>query len=347
MKLKAQALALVLAAACLAGCGAVTDDSSANSASSAPETASAPETEESSLAEETAPAETQAPAEESSAAETEAPEDDSSAPDDSSQAEEVPTPYTKDQLLEMAQRYYLSESGYMPEFGDIEEYSGNDIASENPVNWAIQLYDLFDGHTSTAAWYFVDDYGLGVDILEQPVDLSVMDKPAPAPEAWDPVVVNRQVILDTGSLCGVAYIGTPLVMDSDTWVLDEDALYDQVRTIPTDFDFLKDLPRDRLVSTPMAFEIYVLIPGEDVTEVVVEQYDPMNDVSLRELYHSRDNAPFVLACNYSDIAENVKVTMYTGSDTLSFGPKLSNMDGRVLLPDEALDLTGEEYYAKG
>ena len=76
--------------------------------------------------------------------------------------------YTNKELEDMAREYYKqhSDSGYEPEFCDVSQ-------SDSNTDIVIHLYDIFDDHSATVAWYYVDRFtGKGKDLMDKEVDLS-------------------------------------------------------------------------------------------------------------------------------------------------------------------------------
>ncbi len=77
-------------------------------------------------------------------------------------------PFTAEELGVMAQQYYMKSSGFFPPEAEVEANSDG--------SFTIHLYEVveLDGisHTATSAWYTVDAYGAGSDVIyETPVDL--------------------------------------------------------------------------------------------------------------------------------------------------------------------------------
>lgn len=75
--------------------------------------------------------------------------------------------YSNDTLGALAKEYYKqhNDTGYVPEFCDV-------FQSDTDTDIVIHLYDMVDGHNSTAAWYYIDRFtGKGTDIMENEVDL--------------------------------------------------------------------------------------------------------------------------------------------------------------------------------
>lgn len=78
--------------------------------------------------------------------------------------------YTSDELGKLAQSYYKKQNGYCPPESAVTKNSDG--------TFTIQLYEKVDNgdgsyHTSTSAWYTVDQLGRGKnDITEESVDLN-------------------------------------------------------------------------------------------------------------------------------------------------------------------------------
>ena len=76
--------------------------------------------------------------------------------------------FNNKELEDMAREYYKqhNDTGYVPEFCEVfQNTTDNDIV--------IQLYDLVDGHTSTADWYYIDRFsGKGKDMMDNEIDLT-------------------------------------------------------------------------------------------------------------------------------------------------------------------------------
>ena len=144
----------------------------------------------------------------------------------------------------------------------------------------------------------------------------------PAAEAADPLVLLRQEIADSGSQCGVAYLGA---MPDDGGVTAWLAENGWTQTFP----FLKDLT-DRQIVTQPGNEVYCIVPVSGDARVTVQAFDPLQDVRDGEvLYEAADGAPVCLRGNVSDIMSNLSVTVETADGRVVYQPSLSLMDGAV------------------
>ena len=144
----------------------------------------------------------------------------------------------------------------------------------------------------------------------------------PAAEAADPLALLRQEIADSGSQCGVAYLGA---MPDDGGVTAWLAENGWTQTFP----FLKDLT-DRQIVTQPGDEVYCIVPVSGDARVTVQAFDPLHDVQDGEvLYEAADGAPVCLRGNVSDIMGNLSVTVETADGRVVYQPSLSLMDGAV------------------
>lgn len=78
------------------------------------------------------------------------------------------TPMTGSELAALAQRYYFTRHGFFPPIADYEKNKDG--------TFTIHLYEIVKmddfTHTATSAWYTVDKYGVGTNIItEEAVDL--------------------------------------------------------------------------------------------------------------------------------------------------------------------------------
>ena len=246
-------------------------------------------------------------------------------------------------LTEAAKAYYAgNHDGYMP--------SGVNIEPQEDGTYAIQIFDDLEDHTATLEWYFVDPTTMkGKNLQDEPVDLGMsggsesgMGYEIPSkitPEPWDPPVVHRQVMLDEGEFFGVKYIGwiDPKVNDFDSFFGYIDHILDETGTYE-DFEFTKDMPHDRFVSSENGQELYLVIPFDREGSVyVVEQAAPGETPGEASewMYHSNDGAPFLLKCNISDIFPDVKVIFVDSSgDHAEWYPGISGRDGTVITTND-------------
>ena len=147
--------------------------------------------------------------------------------------------------------------------------------------------------------------------------------PVKKPSEQDTLALLRQEIADSGSQCGVAYLG--YMQDGDdvsAWLVDNG----WTQTFP----FLSDLTAAQVV-TQEGGEVYCIVPAEKSAHVTVEAYDAFNETDpLGDvLYDSTDGAPICLRGNVSEIMGNLRVTVYTAAGQAVYFPSLSLRDGSV------------------
>ena len=147
--------------------------------------------------------------------------------------------------------------------------------------------------------------------------------PVKKPAEQDTLALLRQEIADSGSQCGVAYLG--YMQDGDdvpAWLVDNG----WTQTFP----FLSDLTETQVV-TQEGGEVYCIVPAEKNAHVTVEAYDAFNETDpLGDvLYDSTDGAPICLRGNVSEIMGNLRVTVDTAAGQAVYFPSLSLRDGSV------------------
>ena len=259
--------------------------------------------------------------------------------------------FTNEELAELAVHYYAgTHDGYMP---------ANSVAElQEDGTVAIQLFDEVDGHNSTADWYYVDRFtAKGTNVLGEPVDLDMSaggagDMPTEGevtagtattiiPDAWNPDVVHRQVMLDNDEFFGVRYLGfiEYYANNYDNFAPYIDNILETTGTFE-DFDFMLSIPHDRFVSSDFGTELYLVIPFDEKGSVkVVPQAAPGEDGTdlVTALYESSDGEPFLLKCNVSEVYPDVKV-IFTDSngESTEWCPGLSGEDGHVLTVNSAV-----------
>ena len=111
--------------------------------------------------------------------------------------------------------------------------------------------------------------------------------PLKTPSEKDTLALLRQEIADSGSQCGVAYLGyMPDGGDVSAWL---DNGWTQT------FPFLSDLTAAQVVAQEGG-EVYCIVPAEKHARVTVEAYDAFNEADpLGDvLYDSTDGAPICL-----------------------------------------------------
>ena len=167
----------------------------------------------------------------------------------------------------------------------------------------------------------------------------------PEVQEWDPYVIQRQVMLDEGDMCGVAYIG---YVESGMTADDCRQIFLD-STYAEDFEDLTDIPDSNIVTECGGCELYLIIPQDVGATVSVnewlftEENDFMGEAG-RVYYRSESGAPVLVCCNVSDIMPNIVVSIVDSDGrTLEWSPSISLKDGSVLTNDLVHDFTYYDY----
>ena len=129
---------------------------------------------------------------------------------------------------------------------------------------------------------------------------------------------------------------------------DNSPFRDQVRTLlkngkyEEQYSFLTDVPKDNYISYN-GEEVYAIVPQSTQYAMKVESFDwdeNANAMVRDTLYISQKASPVILKCNLSELSYNVVITLTKGTETFSYSPSLSLMDGALY----AYNLDGMEIY---
>lgn len=162
-----------------------------------------------------------------------------------------------------------------------------------------------------------------------------------ASEIWNPAVIQRQVLVDEGCICGVALVG---YVDGEASVSDcrkllQSSVYSD--TIPD----LMAIPDSNIIDTGYANELYLIIPTDVEASVAVNEFvfSEENDfigTAGEVLYSSEYGSPILIKCNFSDIMPNTIVNIVDSEgNVLSWSPYISLKDGSVGIVDGVYDFT--------
>lgn len=230
--------------------------------------------------------------------------------------------YSDTELCDLALRYYGSRTNHSPEFVEVEG------ETDGKVN--IHLYDLFDGHTSTAAWYYIDRMtGKGTDFLENEIDLT-----APPAEMWNPDVPQRSKI-EGDKRCAVLYLGY-IDTDIETYISNNVAYQELIHQNFSEYNYtwLADMPKQNYVEIPDGNELYLIIPRDDEARVRVGRFDLSREQLIGNVYSSYRGAPFLLRCNVSEIRPDAEIFITDNSgEHPGFTVSLSGKDGSLCESD--------------
>lgn len=234
--------------------------------------------------------------------------------------------YSDDELITLARYYYGSRTNHIPQFIDVDTEQ-NGIVS-------LHLYDLFDGHTATAAWYYVDrKTAAGRDIMDHLINLN-----DPEGSLWNPEVTLRREFGD-GDFCAVQYLGNT---DTDLReTLRKNAALKELPMQDKAYEWFAKLPEANYAETDGG-EMYLIIPRDSEAHVVITAVDPVQNKEYGRIYSSYNGAPVLLRCNQSEIASNVTIQITDNSgEHPAFSPYLSGKDGRPVTDSDHVKILNE------
>ena len=156
------------------------------------------------------------------------------------------------------------------------------------------------------------------------------------------IFTQRQILADEDCICGVIFLG---YVDGEKYLADDEEYRMQVLEnsgYTEEFEFLTEIPSDRIVETDWGAELYCIYPRRADAVVAVnacgyeESEENGYDLVVGEMmFESRSGAPFLLRCNISDIMNDCQVSIFNPDGTvLNWSPSISLNDGSVVLPQE-------------
>lgn len=159
----------------------------------------------------------------------------------------------------------------------------------------------------------------------------VTEEPPAVSDEWSPDIAERKEINDSGSLCGIVYLGYIFEEGESGLPCRELFLSSEYAQ---QFPEICDIPNENCVSAGGG-EAYLVIPGKKEYKVTVyrwilnEENEYMGEPG-EVLFTSESGAPFLLRCNVSDIMQNslIEITDEAG-EQFSWNPWLSLRDGTV------------------
>lgn len=180
----------------------------------------------------------------------------------------------------------------------------------------------------------------GSDIPSSSEDVESTDSAEQSPSGeWNPVVSQRQLLVDEGSMCGVLYLGYGS-FDTYNYNFNDNREYftDIIRNSGYIdlFDFLLSVPNEYWVDTANSgSEFYLIIPTDEKSKVEIyslEFNEESVDMDRGEILYSQDTgAPFLLKCNYGDLFPECEIIITdSNGQVLNWRPGLSLRDGTVL-----------------
>lgn len=162
-----------------------------------------------------------------------------------------------------------------------------------------------------------------------------------AKSAYDEnLTAHRQTAANTGSICGVLFLGYVYGGVGDN-IADDSAYRDYVLDLSgcaDEFTFLRDIPTDRIVEIEGGKEVYCIYPCDEYASVTVYEYlmNEANDYSGETgavLYHGESGEPILLRCNVSEGINDCQVVITDSQgETLVWEPVISLSDGTISVP---------------
>jgi len=137
------------------------------------------------------------------------------------------------------------------------------------------------------------------------------------------------------ALCVVGYIGYDRALAKEEWALAPFFLLNDQLLMP-------ESEREYIFQT--GDEVYYLLPRYDDSTVLIEEVD-MNGKVSSVLYEGVQE-PIVFACNMSDLYSNVRVTVTSDRDSVSFSPYISLRDGGLELPEYVQNLDVSRFFSE-
>lgn len=160
-----------------------------------------------------------------------------------------------------------------------------------------------------------------------------------AEDAYSNLSAHRETAQNTGSICGVLFLG---YVDGGVGNLASDSAYLEylldISGCADEYTFLWSIPAERIVETDGGNELYCIYPCDENASVTVNEYivNEDNDYlgeSGEILYCSESGEPILLRCNVSEVVSDCQVTITDSEgETLVWEPALNLSDGTVSVP---------------
>ncbi len=194
--------------------------------------------------------------------------------------------------------------------------------------------------------------------LTEKVSKNIVNDAAPsAKESWNPGIIQRQILVDEGAICGVIFLG---YVEESAGTLENNREYYQTifeeQGYLDSFPFLAEIPDSNFVETEHGQELYCIIPEDPNATVSVNQWivdfnNGFEGKAGEVLYHSEEGTPILLKCNVSEIVSDVELLIVNSDgEQMKWSPSLSGMDGSVFVESAegaVYDFTFYDEYSKG
>ena len=145
---------------------------------------------------------------------------------------------------------------------------------------------------------------------------------------WNPIVIQRQVILDGASTCGALLVGVFAEKRATGEMIYERAEWDNILLdagVTEDYPFVSELPNRNIVQTGGGQEIYLIVPLDTEASVAVNRVIWRNGkAEVTEILHKNEyGEPFLLCCNSDPSQPDTQVVVVDSNGTvLTWYPRL-------------------------
>lgn len=239
--------------------------------------------------------------------------------------------FEDDVIEKMAKLYFAKHIGKPNYITTVTDQNGN------------VKVDIVGGDNQQETYTFDRFSGLAKDSSSKTIDMAteyMNTKYLPA-SIWQPEITEKSEMSRKDSFCGVVYLG---YTDADKTLEKDRSYFDNhfdLTGYGKVFDWLYELPETNLVSVDGAHELYLVIPRDEDAHVAVFRWDAVNNQEQGLIYHSDNGTPFLLRCNVSEIAPDVRIQITDNSgEHEKFSPSISGKDGTLSLDsDKVIDLS--------
>ena len=157
-------------------------------------------------------------------------------------------------------------------------------------------------------------------------------------QEWNPIIIQRQILLDEGAMCGVFFLG---YVEESAGTLENNRAYYQTifeeKGYLDAFPFLAEIPDSNFVETEYGQELYCIIPLDteatvSVNQWIVDETNGFEEKTGEVLYRSEKGTPILLKCNVSEIVPDAELVIVdSNGKQMKWNPSISGMDGSVFV----------------
>jgi len=170
------------------------------------------------------------------------------------------------------------------------------------------------------------------------VQSSSSSEPEEFVDETNSLVWVHQLLLDTESICGVAFVGyTDGPMGGGYREYIEESKYYE------NYPFMAEIPSEHIVVTE-GDELYCITPFNAesiaINEWIIPEGTGQEGYTGEVLYRGEGDQPILLQCNLSDLVSNVQINIVDKNGrTLTYYPSLNLMDGTLLPAENVYDFS--------